>query len=79
MMPSVMSMATEIAVPWTVAGHGHQDDRGRHVVDVLGAAAGRPAEPGAQRAAEDVDEQQQEDDRHADEQSRSSTGSAACA
>jgi hypothetical protein len=28
------------------------------------------AESGAERAAEDVDEQQQEDDRHADEQQR---------
>ena len=27
MMPSVMSMATEIAVPCGGGGHGHQEDR----------------------------------------------------
>ena len=27
MMPSVMSMATEIAVPWRRGGDGHQEDR----------------------------------------------------
>ena len=45
MMPSVMSMATEIAVPWAAARHGDQEDPGRDVVDVLGAAAGAAAEP----------------------------------
>jgi hypothetical protein len=45
-------MATEIAVPWDVG-------------QVLDPAAGHAAEPGAQGAAEDVDEQQQEDDREA--------------
>src|SRR6266542_2815805 len=51
-------------------GHGHQQDPGSDVLEVGGAAAGGAAEPGAQRAAKDVDEQQQEDDRHADQLQR---------
>ena len=44
------------------AAHGHDDDRGRDVVDV-GAAVRHAAKTGAQRAAEHVVEQHQHDDR----------------
>jgi hypothetical protein len=70
MMPSVMSMATEIAVPMAPMATPDQQDPGNDEVEVLGAAAGRAAEPGAQRAPEHVDEQQQEDDGHADQHQR---------
>jgi hypothetical protein len=63
-----MSCATAIAVPRR-GGHGQQDDRRGDVVGVCGAAAvqaGRhpAAEPRPERPAEDVDEQEQEDQRH---------------
>ena len=65
-MPSVMSIATEIAVPVRGAGDGDQQDPGHDVRDVrLARRTGAPAEPGAERAAEDVHEEQQEHDRHA--------------
>ena len=55
-------------------GDGHEQDPGRDVVEVAGApgvpAGERGAEPVAELTAEDVDEQQQEHDRHADEEQR---------
>ena len=45
MMPSVMSIATEIAVALRRRGHGDQQDPGRDVVDVVVAAAGTPPSP----------------------------------
>ncbi len=51
-------------------GNGHDQDSGRDVVEVGAAAMGQargPCEPGAELAAEDVDEEQQEDQRHPDE------------
>ena len=45
MMPSVMSMATEIAVPWTAAAMAISMIAGRDVVDVGRPAAGRPPSP----------------------------------
>ena len=65
MMPSVMSIATEIAVPWAAPATVISEDPGNDVRDVLRAAAGHAAEAGAERAAEDVHEQQQEHDRDA--------------
>ena len=65
-MPSVMSVATEMAVPCATAAMamsriaGHDVRRGTRARPPLAAA-----EPGAERAAEDVDEQQEEHDRHA--------------
>jgi sugar diacid utilization regulator len=44
------------------AGQAQQDDPRRHVGQVGTPAAGRMAEPGPERAAEDVDEDEQEDD-----------------
>ena len=53
---------------------GHQQDAGRDVVEVpvaAGVAAGElAAETVAELPAEDVDEEQQEHDRHADEEQR---------
>ena len=55
-------------------GHRHQQDARCDVVEVAGApgmTAGEPApEPGAELAAEHIDEQQQKHDRHSDEQQR---------
>ena len=69
-IPSVMSIAIEIAVPWaapaTVIRRIARDD----VREVVGATAGDGAEAGPERAAEDVDEQQQEHDRDAGDEER---------
>ena len=44
MIPAVMSIATEIAVPGAAAGDGDQQDPGHDVGDVrLAAVTGRPA------------------------------------
>ena len=70
-MPSARSMATEMAVPWAADARGHQDDRRGDVGEVAGPpdrAGGTAAgQSGAERAAEHVDEQQQEKQRKADE------------
>jgi len=67
-------MATTIAVPWTAAANGHEQDARRDVVEAASAAdvtAGKPApEPCAELTAEDVYEEQQEHDRHSDPQQR---------
>ena len=62
-MPSFMSMATEIAVPWAAPATVISSMPGNDVGEVFGATAGHPAETGPQRPAEDVHEQEQEDDR----------------
>ena len=63
MMPSVMSVATEIAVP-CARRDGRSAGSRADVVEVGGRPpAGRRA--GAECSAEHVDEQQEEDDRHA--------------
>ena len=70
MMPSVMSMATEIAVPGTAPAMVSSRMPGHDVGEVRRAAGAAAAQqPAPERAAEDVDEEQQEDDRRADERS----------
>ena len=59
------------------ADHGHQQDPRDHVGDVRGAAPGDLPEAGAERAAEDVHEQQQQHDRQARRRTWSATGSGA--
>ena len=52
-------------------GHGHDQDAGHDIGEVGGAVAmWMRAEAGAELAAEDVDEQQQEHDRHPDQHQR---------
>ena len=78
MMPSLMSMHRFSAVVCAAAAHGHDEDAGREVVDV-GAAVCHAAETRADRAAEDVVEQQQHDDWHQQATERHKRGCAASA
>ncbi len=63
MMPSGHVHRDRDRGPLGRPGDGDQEDPGNDVRDVFGAAAGHAAETGAERAAEDVDEQEQEHDR----------------
>ena len=63
-MPSVMSMATEMAVPWAAPATVISRIPGTTYAMYVSRPPARPR-PGAERAAEDVHEQQQEHDRDA--------------
>ena len=65
MMPSVMSMATEIAVPWAAPATVISRIPGTTYAMYSSRPPAYGAEPGPERAAEDVHEQEQEDDRDA--------------
>ena len=70
MIPSVMSIAIEIAVPWAAPATVTSRMPGQDVGGVFGAATGHAAQAGPERSAEDEHEQQQEDDRDAGDEER---------